>query len=411
MAVMMEGEGMRRGKGLAIGCVTAALTALCCMPGWAGVWDMDLPYQGDDPQWVKVKTLWDGRREEGRTLDDIVNELVVLMEKEPDAVEPYLWLSKTYYLKARVHRKDRQANLRQSEIFAAKAREVDPGNMTALKLIVDTMSFSGDTVYTMARYGDWIRGGSPFPVAEALPPLPATPKTKDFNRLWRQRARIDRCLAAVLLLEEMASSAPEDGLIQLWASRAHYYLGLYYTSLGDQDERAARHYRQGVRYGENALKLLPYSVPVRYWLARNLSGLTSRAGMINRLRYSGRITEHQLFCSRENAFYHYGGPMQEMGMLMAQGDWMSRQGARKSGITPQVAHCMLDLAAMLYPDYLAIPYIKARLLLHEGRGDEAAKTVEKILARNPDADRSAAPENHCYRRMARRLLAEIKGGA
>ncbi|HQP32461.1 MAG TPA: hypothetical protein PLB81_14135, partial [Deltaproteobacteria bacterium] len=120
---------MRLWRGLAIGCLAAVLTALCGMPGWAGVWDMDLPYRGDNPQWVKVKTLWDGRGEEGRTLDDIVNELNLLMEREPDAVEPYLWLSKTYYLKARLHRKERQTNFRQAEIYASKAHEVDPGNV------------------------------------------------------------------------------------------------------------------------------------------------------------------------------------------------------------------------------------------------------------------------------------------
>lgn len=402
---------MRLWRGLAIGCLAAVLTALCGMPGWAGVWDMDLPYRGDNPQWVKVKTLWDGRGEEGRTLDDIVNELNLLMEREPDAVEPYLWLSKTYYLKARLHRKERQTNFRQAEIYASKAHEVDPGNVMALKLIVDTMSFSGDTVYTLARYGDWIRGGSPLPVAEALPMLPASDKTKVFYRLWGQRAKIDKGLAAVELLKHMASSSPKDGLIQLWACRAHHYLGLYYTSLGNQDERAVRCFQQGMRYGESALKILPYSVPAHYWHARNMSGWLGHTGRFNRLRSFGRMMEHQLFCSRENAFYHYGGPMLDMGMLVAEGNWVARQKAKRTGITPEVAHCMLDLAAMLYPDALAVPYTKARLLVHEGRTDEAARTVELLLAKNPDADRFAAPENHCYRRLARRLLAEIRGGA
>ena len=123
------------------------------------------------------------------------------------------------------------------------------------------------------------------------------------------------------------------------------------------------------------------------------------------------MTALQLFCSRENAFYYYNGPALDMGMLMAQGDWVSRQRAKRTGITPQVAFCMLDLAAMLYPDSLAIPYVKAQLLVHEGKKDEAVKTVEHLLARNPDTDWFTAPENHCYRRMARRLLAEIKGGA
>jgi len=403
---MEEGGRMR---GVVIGCLTAVLVALCGMPGWAGVWDLDLPYQGDNPQWVRVKTLWD-RHWDGQGLDDIVSEVSRLMEKEPDMVEPYLWLSKTYYLKARWNRKERQTNFRQAEIYAVKAHDVDPGNMTALKLIVDTMSFSGDTVYAMARYGDWIRGGAPFPVAEALPMLNASQKSKDFYRLWGQRAKIEKGLAAVELLKDMASSSPRDGLTQLWASRAHYYLGLYYTSQGNQDKKALDCYQQGMRYGETALKLLPNSVPAHYWQARNLSGWLRGAGLFNRVRYSNRMTEHQLFCSRENAFYHYCGPVLNTAMLMAQGNWMTRQHVKRTGITPQVALCMLDLAAMLYPDYLEIPYVKAQLLSHEGRNNVAVKLVERLLASNPDTDRLAAPENHCYRRMARRLLVEIKSG-
>jgi len=404
---MEEGGGM---KDLVIVCLTAVLVALSGIPGWAGVWDMDLPYQGDNPQWVKVKALWDGHWD-GQGLDEVVSELDLLMEKQPDSVEPYLWLSKTYYLKARLHRKERQTNFRQAEIYAAKAHEVDPGNIMALKLIVDTMSYSGDTVYTLARYGDWIRGGAPFPVAEVLPSLPASQKTKDFYRLWNQRDKIDKGLAAVELLKDMASSSPRDGLTLLWACRAHYYLGLYYTSQGNQEERATSCYRQGLRYGENALKLMPHSVPAHYWQARNLSGWLRGAGLFNRMRYTNRMTEHQLFCSRENAFYHYSGPVQDMGMLMAQGDWVTRQRVKRTGITPQVAYCMLDLAAILYPDSLAIPYVKAQLLVHDGKKEEAIKTVENLLARNPDSDRFTAPENHCYRRMARRFLSEIKSGA
>jgi len=404
---MVEGGRMR---GVVIGCLTAVLVTVCGVPGWAGVWDLDLPYQGDNPEWVRVKQLWDGHWD-GQGLDDIASGVTRILEREPDMVEPYLWLSKTYYLKARWSRRDRQTNLRQAEIYAARAHDVDPGNMTALKLIVDTMAFSGDTVYTMARYGDWIRGGSPFPVAEALPSLGPSQKSKDFYRLWAQRDKIEKGLAAVEVLKGLAAASPQDALTQLWVSRVYCYLGLYYTSQGNQDKKALACYQQGMRYGENALKLMPYSVPARYWQARNLSGWLNGAGMFKRMRYSPRILEHLLFCSRENALYHYSGPALDMGMLMVQGDWLTRQRVKKTGITPQVALCMLDLSAIVYPDCLEIPYVKARLLSHEGRNEEAVKIVERLLTRNPDSDRFMAPENHCYRRMARRFLSEIKKGA
>ena len=400
---------MRRRMDKVIGCLVGVLVAFSCMPCWAGVWDMDLPYQGDDPQWVKIKGLWDGHWD-GQGLDDIVNELNILVETQPNTVETYLWLSKAYYLKARWNRKERQTNFRQAEIYATKANEVDPGNIMALKLIVDTMSFSGDTYYIMARYGDWIRGGTPFPITEALPLLPASQQTQNFYRLWSKRAKIEKGLAAAEILKRMASSSANDGLIQIWACRAYHYLGFYYASQGNQEEKAMRYYQQGLRYGEKALKLLPHSVPAHYWQARNLSGWMQVTGMFNRLRYSSRMMEYQLFCSRENAFYDFNGPVVDMGLLMAQGGWLTRQRIKRSGITPQVSLCMLDLAAMLYPDSLAIPYVKAMLLAQEGRNDEALRTVENLLARNPEADRFAAPENHCYRRLARRLMDEIKEG-
>lgn len=394
-------------RSLIIGCLMALFVSLSAMPGWAGVWDMDMPYQGDNPQWVKVKTLWNGHWD-GENLDALIAELILLKDKHPDTVEPYLWLAKTYYLKARWDRKERQTNFKQAENYVLKAHEVDPGNILALKLIVDIMSFSGDTRYALARYGDWIRGGAPFPVAEALPALPVAEKTKRFQLLWGQRAQIDKAIAAVQLLKELSTNYPKDGLTQVWASRAYYYLGLYYTSLGKSDAKAQENFEQGLRYGETALKLMPQSVPAHYWYALNLAGWVRNAGLFSKMRYAKGLMDHMLFCSRENAFYYMNGPMLEMGLLGVQGGWFTRQRVKRAGITPEVALSALDLAALLYPEDLAIPYTKARILALQGERDEAATVVARLLAKNPDANKILAADNRCYYRLAHELSIELK---
>lgn len=393
-------------RGLVSGFLMGFVFIMAVLPANAGVWDMDLPYQGDDPQWVKIKGLWD-QHWDGKNLDILITELKKIQAKHPDQVEPYLWLAKVYNLKGRWNRKDRQANLKQAEVFAVKAYSVDQGNILALRLLVDTMPLCEDNTYTLSQYGDWIKGAAPLPIAAALPPLRASERWNRFMSLWNQRADIEKAVAAVKLLEEFAHTAANDGLAQLWACRGNYYLGMYYTSVGQHDEKAVAYYLRGSQYGEQALKLLPHSVPAHYWYMLNLARSIQNTSLFHKARYYNKIVPHLMFCARENGQYYFWGPNLTLGTMIAKGGWITRQGMKTAGITIETELNALDLAEILYPEYLYIPYVKAEILAAQGKKTAALKILQAVLARNPDTNKLLAADNRCYQRMAKQLSEEL----
>lgn len=387
--------------------LTGILLAMSSMPLWAGVWDMDLPYQGDDPQWVKVKGLWD-QHWDGKNLDALIVELKAIQARTPDTAEPYLWLAKTYYLKARWERRDRQANFKQAADYAVKANAVDPGNMLAFKLLIDTVPYCETKAAILATYGDWIRGAAPLPIAEALPPLRKPEVWNRFLPLWNQRTDIAKATAAARILEDFAQANPQDGPAQLWACRANYYLGMYYTSLGQHDEKGVPRYTRGLEFGARALTLLPRSVPAHYWYQLNLARSIQNASLLYKARYLNKLLDILLFCARENGQYYFGGPNLTLGTMITKGGWVTRKGMQIAGVSLETELIALDLAEILYPDFLYIPYVKADILASSGKPAEALKILERLLTRNPESQRVIAAENHCYQRMARQLIAEIK---
>jgi tetratricopeptide (TPR) repeat protein len=96
--------------------------------------------------------------------------------------------------------------------------------------------------------------------------------------------------------------------------------------------------------------------------------------------------------------------------MITNGGWVTEKGMQLTGITLETELDQLELAEILYPDYFYIPYAKADVLAYKGRKDEALMILEKLLARNPDANKVIAPENRCFQRMAQQLCEEIKKG-
>jgi len=68
----------------------------------------------------------------------------------------------------------------------------------------------------------------------------------------------------------------------------------------------------------------------------------------------------------------------------------------------------LELAEILYPDYIYIPYAKADILAYKGKKEEAIKILENILTRNTDQNKFAIAENRCHQRFSRLLYNKLK---
>ncbi|MCD6569789.1 MAG: hypothetical protein J7L53_03710 [Deltaproteobacteria bacterium] len=376
-------------------------------PALAGVWDIELPHPDYDPLWSKVTDLWENHWD-GKNIDEIITALHELEKKYPDKVETYLWLGRAYYLKGQWKKKDRLDNYKKSEMYALKAHTIDETNITALKILVDTLPNYADKQYLMTHYGEWVKKVTPLPIGRALPELEPSDEWIKAMKNWDQRGDIEKGKAAVEIFKQIADKNPANGLAQIWASRSLYYLGEYHTSIGQHKTKAVPYYKEGMTYGERALKILPYSIPAHYWLELNLARSVQYTSLFNKARHFKPLLDHILFCSRENGLYYYCGPTLTLATMITNGGWVTEKGMRLTGHTLEMEMNSLDIAEILYPNYFYIPYGKADILAYLGRKQEAREVLDRLFARDPDANKFNAPDNRCTLRLAKELLDEIE---
>ena len=372
---------------------------------YAGVWDLDIPIPSNNSQWVTFKTLWD-RHWNGENIDQIITCLKDINQKSPDSLEANLWLSKAYSFKGK--HTNKESDYSQAEIYAVRAHEIDKDNIIALKLLIDVVPNIYNFKEIMTKYGPWIKSVSPLPVGEALLPMPLQPGWEKFYQLWTQRYDEDKAVAAVKMLDEMAVADPNDGMVQVWASRGNYYLGEYWSSMDQHDTKAMPYYKKGIQYGEKAKKLLPYSVPATYWYQLNLARSLQFANIFTKARHLTTFVSLLLFCSYENPLYYYFGPNLTLGTMITNAGWVAEKGMGIAGVSLENEMTSLGLAEILYPDYLYIPYAKADILAYKNKKEEAIKILENILVMNPDQSKYAVAENRSHQRFSRLLYNKLK---
>jgi tetratricopeptide (TPR) repeat protein len=368
---------------------------------------MDIPIPNNDPGWATFKTLWD-KHWNGKNIDQIIVCLKGIEQKNPDNLEVNLWLSKAYGIKGK--RTNKNADYRLSERYAVKAHEIDKNDLVAFKLLIDATPNLYNYKEITAKYGQWIKSVAPLPVGEALSPMPNQSGWEKFYELWKERYEIDKAVAAVRMLDEMAASNPGDGMVQVWACRGNYYIGEYWSSMNQHDTKAMPYYKKGIQYGVKAKKLLPHSVPATYWYQLNLARSLQFANIFTQAKYLKTFVGLLLFCSYENALYFYFGPNLTLGTMITNAGWLAEKGMGIAGVSLSNEMTSLEVAEVLYPDYIYIPYAKADVLAYKGKKEEALKILEKILAMDPDQNRFAMAENRCHQRFSRILYNKLMKG-
>jgi tetratricopeptide (TPR) repeat protein len=389
--------------------LTGLAVLLVSTPVLADVWDIDPPLPGNDPQWVKVKALWDNHYG-GKNLNELVSILTPLKDKYPETIEPSLWLARVHYLFARYQGRDRQEHFEKSEQFASQVLNRDPKNVLAMKYLIDTLIYSRDREYIFRNYGAAMKAIAPLPMGEALPDMKDNPRWEAFKKLWMERTDIEHAKAAMAVMETISRENPGNCLAWLWLSRGYCYIGEYYDSLGLYASQGLIYYQKGVKAGRKALDLLPNSTPANYWYQLNLADSIAESSLMTMARNLSPLLTHLNFCSRENSNYYFLAPAQVLSSMIVVGGWVTEQGMRLGGITVSLDLNALEIGEILYPDHFAIAYNRANLLAYMGRKDEARVILERILAGNPDAVASIAPENRNVVRDARELYAKIKPG-
>jgi tetratricopeptide (TPR) repeat protein len=388
--------------------ILVILAAVLALQGtvYAQWGELEMPLPANDPQWRKVKALWDTHWG-GKNLPELIAVLTPLKDTYSDRMEPYLWLARAHYLHARYIRSEREHHFEQSERYAVQACKMAPNNPVTIKVLVDTLIHSRDRSYIFGHYDTLIRSYAPLKDEEALPPMKNYPEWEAIQPLWDGRADIQKAERAMIMFENLAKAHPNDALAQAWASHANYYLGECYTSLGEHDTKAMPLYRKGMAYAQKARTLKPHSVAANYWYQNNLARSIQFTSLLNKARYLNDITTPLMYCDRENSTYSNFGPVLTLGVIIANGGWVAEQGMKMAGIRMEMAKNAMEIAEILYPRHFTVPFIKADILASKGKKKEARAVLEKLLAKNPD-DYPQPPYNLSFYRMAKTLYSQIQ---
>jgi tetratricopeptide (TPR) repeat protein len=402
---------LRRGNGnhvlftFFLACFLIMVLSICV---YAFSWDPQPPIPNyDPPRWEKIKTLWNNHYG-GDNLDELISTLNSLKEAYPAKIEPILLLAKAHYLHARYKSQDRKEHFEKAEQYALQACKMDPKNLYALTTLIETLCYSRDHNYIFSTYGALIRSYAPIKdTIEALPDMKYA-GWNAFKALWLARLDVEKGKAAVSMVEKMARENPTDGLAQIWASRANYYVGQYYTST-DEHDKSMTYYKHGIAYGTLARKLLPNSVPANYWYMLNQSRSIQFTSLLNKSLYLRNILDPIYFCSKENSLYYFCGPVISLATIVTNGGWITEKGMHFVNITLEMDMNGLEIANILFPHYYYIPYAWADVLAYKGKKAEALAILEKLIASDPNVD-PLIPENYCFIRLAKRLYNDIKQG-
>jgi hypothetical protein len=154
--------------------------------------------------------------------------------------------------------------------------------------------------------------------------------------------------------------------------------------------------------------MMPHSVPAKYWYNACLGRSVQTSSILTKAGHFSTFFELVLFFWRENSQYNYFGFNLTMAPMITNGGWVTEKGMRMAGITVDNVLTSLDIAAVIYPDYIQIPYSKALLLSYKGKNDEAIKILETVITKNPDKGNAIMAENRNNQRLAKALYNKLK---
>ncbi len=386
---------------------------LMCFPAKAlsTPYDMDPPFPANDPGWQTFSLQWE-KHWDGKNIEQLISTLKGIEKNNPDSTNLNLWFSRVYCLKGkRTSGNNKMESFRYAVKYAVKARGLDKDNILAVKLLADAAANMESFGAIVSKYGNWIKDISPQPYIETIEPASNQPGWDTFSRLWANRYDIEKAVQAQKISEGWANANPNNGLLQNWACRSSYCVGEYWDSMGEHDSKALPYYKKGIVYGEKAVKLTPHSVPAKYWYNACLGRSVQTSSIFIKASHFSTFFELVLFFWRENSQYHYFGFGLTLAPMITNGGWVTEKGMNAAGVTVENVLTSLDIAEIMYPDFIQIPYSKALLLSYKGKKDQAIKILENLITKNPDKGGTAImAENRCNQRMAKALYNELKKG-
>jgi hypothetical protein len=216
--------------------------------------------------------------------------------------------------------------------------------------------------------------------------------TADPDELYRQREDLSSAVRAADLWAQRASIDVEAA----WKlARACYWLG---THQADQNGRRAL--ERGMRAGESAIRLASNRAEGHFWLAANMGRLAESFGIVQALKYRGRIKEELERVLVIDPTWQGGSAD------AALGQWYATVPRLFGGSRPRAEH-HLRLALSHDANNTSALSFLGEMLAAEGRTDEARVLLRRVVDAPFDAE--WAPEDHEFKERAVTFLKTIGG--
>jgi hypothetical protein len=212
----------------------------------------------------------------------------------------------------------------------------------------------------------------------------------DPDELYRGREDVASAARAAVI---WSAGAGDDAETAWKLSRVSYWLG---THLPERERRNAL--ERGVAAGETAIRLAPKVPEGHFWLAANMGALAESFGVMQGLKYRGKIkAELQQVLAIEPGWQ--GGSAEA-----ALGQWYFEV-PRLMGGNRSEAESLLRRALTYDPQNLVALLFLARGLASDHRRDEAAALLQRII----DAPISSdwAPEDREFKKKALEKLKSL----
>jgi tetratricopeptide (TPR) repeat protein len=217
-----------------------------------------------------------------------------------------------------------------------------------------------------------------------------TPSSLNADQLYRQRENLASAAQAASYWAERSNVDFESA----WKlARACYWLGSHEAQ---ENRRAAL--ERGVAAGENAIRLAGNRPEGHFWLAANMGRLAESFGLIQALKYRGRIKNELEKALAADPSWQ-GGSADD-----ALGQWYGTV-PRLFGGSQQKAEEHLRSALQHDPDNLSALTFLGEMLLTQGRTAEARVCLQRVL--DAALDDEWAPEDREFKKKAALLLKQI----
>lgn len=213
----------------------------------------------------------------------------------------------------------------------------------------------------------------PAPPAPPAPSAPAADTTAQADKLWSQRADLDRIREGIMLLRHARTSDTANYETAWRLARFAYYLGTHATDEGERDTA----FREGIAAGQVAVQIAPDKADGHFWLGANIGGRTELQNLLGGLAAVEDIRREMQAVLRIDEGYQSGSAYMALGRVDLEvpevlgGDRQRAVASLEKGLR------FGDKNALLRLD-LAEAYLATK------RKDDARKQLRAILTMTPD---------------------------